>query len=77
MTYTQITMTPERTYTREITEAQLIDLMSQVIVLKQCGEDNEWRRILTPDYLHLVRYELIRRHKGWTVTTHFVPNKAV
>jgi hypothetical protein len=74
MTYTQITTTPDKTYTREITEAEMINLMSQVLILKQCGEENEWKRIYTPDYLHLVRYELIRKFKGKTVITHFIPN---
>ena len=77
MTYTQITMTPEKTYSREITEAELIGLMSQIMMLKQAGEENEWKRILTPDYLHLIRYELIRKHQDRTVITHFVPNGEV
>lgn len=75
MTYTQITITPNKTSSREISEAEMIKLMSQILVLKQCGEDNEWKVIYTPDYLHIVRYELIRRHKDRTVITHFIPNK--
>lgn len=74
MTYTQITTTPEKTYTREITEAQLIKLMSQVMILRQHGENNEWHCIYSPDYLRVERYELIRHLDGRTVTTHFIPN---
>lgn len=74
MTYTQITMLPTETRSREISEAEMIRLMSQILILKQCGEDLEWHCIYTPDYLHIVRYELIRRHKDRTVTTHFIPN---
>lgn len=72
MTYTQITITPTETHSREITEADMIRLMSQVLIFKQSGEDIEWKCIYTPDYLHIVRYELIRKHKDRTVITHFV-----
>lgn len=75
MTYTQITITPTETRSREISEAKLIRLMSQVLIFKQAGEDSEWKCIYTPDYLHIVRYELIRRQRnGRTITTHFIPN---
>lgn len=76
MTYTQITKVPGKPETsREITEAKLIRLMSQVMINRQSGEDNEWHCIYTPDYLKIVRYELIRRHpnKG-EIVTHFIPN---
>ena len=76
MTYTQITTVPSKpTTSREISEAKLIRLMSQVMINRQCGEDNEWHCIYTPDYLKIVRYELIRRHpdKG-EIVTHFIPN---
>lgn len=74
MTYTQITMTPTETHTRKISEAKMIRLMSQVLINKQCGEENEWHCIYTPDYLHIVRYELIRKTADKTITTHFIPN---
>ena len=76
MTYTQITKVPGKPdHTREISEAKLIRLMSQVMINRQSGEDNEWHCIYTPDYLKIVRYELIRRHpdKG-EIVTHFIPN---
>ena len=76
MTYTQITKVPSKPeHTREITEGKLIRLMSQVMINRQSGEDNEWHCIYTPDYLKIVRYELIRRHpdKG-EIVTHFIPN---
>ena len=74
MTYTQITITPEETRTREITEAKMIRLMSQVLIMKQAGENSEWKCIYSPDYLHIIRYELIRKTEGRTIITHFVPN---
>lgn len=79
MTYTQITYTPGlATHKREISEAKLIRLMSQIMILKQSGEDNEWRCIYTPDYRKIVRYELIRRlpDKGELVAC-FIPNGEV
>lgn len=74
MTYTQITMTPEKTSSRVIDEAKMIQLMSQILIMKQAGEDSEWRCIYTPDYLHVVRYELIRKTERGIIVTHFVPN---
>lgn len=76
MTYTQITFVPGKpTRTREITEATMIGLMSQVMINKQCGETNEWRCIYTPDYRRIVRYELVRQLKGiGEAVTHFIPN---
>lgn len=76
MKYTQITKVPGKPETsREITEAKLIRLMSQIMINRQSGEDNEWRCIYTPDYLKIVRYELIRRHKDrGEIVTYFIPN---
>ena len=76
MTYTQITKVPGKPEkSREISEAKLIRLMSQVMILRQNGEDNEWHCIYTPDYLKIVRYELIRRLPGkGEIVTHFIPN---
>lgn len=75
MTYTQITITETETRSREISEAKLIRLMSQVLIFKQAGEDSEWKCIYSPDFRRIERYELIRRQRnGRTVTTHFIPN---
>lgn len=74
MTYTQITTTNDQTSSREISELKMIHLMSQIMILKQAGEDIEWHKITTPDYLRVERYECIRRMKDRTVTTVFVPN---
>ena len=76
MTYTQITKVPGKPeHSREISEAKLIRLMSQVMINRQSGEDNEWHCIYTPDYLNIVRYELIRRLPGkGEIVTHFIPN---
>ena len=74
MTYTQITTTPTETRTREISELKMIHMMSQIMILKQAGEDIEWHKIDTPDHLRVERYECIRRMKDRTVTTVFIPN---
>lgn len=76
MTYTQITRVPGKPeHSREITEGKLIRIMSQILINKQAGEDSEWHCIYTPDYLHIVRYELIRHDKKkGEIVTHFIPN---
>ena len=74
MTYTQITDTGAEIRTREISELKMIHLMSQLMILKQAGEDIEWHSISSPDYLRIERYECIRRMKDRTVTTTFIPN---
>lgn len=73
MRYTQTTRTSKETRTREITEAELIRLMSQVMLLRQAGEDLTWHAVYTPDYRHLLRYELTRNHKTRSVHTTFEP----
>lgn len=75
MKYTQITKVPgQAERRREITEGTMIRLMNQVLINKQCGENNEWHCIYTPDYLKIIRYELIRHLPGkGDVVTHFIP----
>lgn len=74
MTYTQVTITPEKTRSREITELKLNNLLAQVIILMQAGEDIEFKRVYSPDFRHLWRYEMTRRGKDKTVTTYFIPS---
>ena len=74
MTYTQITMTPEKTSTREISELKFIELLAQIIALIKAGEDIEFTRVYSDDFRHLYRYEMVRNIKGRTVTTHFIPS---
>ena len=74
MTYTQVTITPKETHTREITELKLNNLLAQVIILMQAGEGIEFKRVYSPDYRHLWRYEMTRKCKDHAVTTYFIPS---
>ena len=74
MTYTQITITPDRTSKREISELKLNNLLVQIIILQQSGEDIEFKRVHSEDFSHLWRYEMVRKCNDKTVKTYFIPS---
>ena len=85
MTYTHITYASgEQKQKREITEAQLIKIMSGAMLLMQHGDDSiEWRCIEDPDDDRIIRYEMtqrspVRNTQGPGVFIHhYIPNGEV
>ena len=76
ITYTQTTILPDGTErSRVISETKLVHLMSQIMILKQAGENIEWHSISSPDYLWLERYEMSRMTPKGEYYTVFTPNE--
>lgn len=82
MTYTHITYIPgQPERSREISEAEMIEILSSAMLLMQAGGGVEWKPIEAQDDNRIIRYEMtvrspFRNPKGPSITIHqYIPNE--